>query len=91
MGATSKIDDTDYKWDASYDVVVIGYGYAGAVTALEAADGGSSVLLIEKMQDPFVPAVTYVLQIAQQMRWPTLKKPAPGQLQTTCWKRWPLA
>ena len=27
-------------------------GYAGAVTALEAADAGSSVLLIEKMQDP---------------------------------------
>ena len=47
MGATSNIDDTDYQWDASYDVVVIGYGYAGAVTALEAADAGSSVLVVD--------------------------------------------
>ena len=51
MSASSKIDNNDDKWDASYDVVVVGYGYAGAVTALEAADAGSSVLLIEKMPD----------------------------------------
>jgi succinate dehydrogenase/fumarate reductase flavoprotein subunit len=38
--------------DAEYDVVIVGYGYAGAVAAIEAADGGSSVLLLEKMPDP---------------------------------------
>jgi succinate dehydrogenase/fumarate reductase flavoprotein subunit len=32
--------------------VVVGYGYAGAVAALEAHDAGADVLLIEKMPDP---------------------------------------
>lgn len=35
-----------------YDVVVIGYGFAGAVAAIEASDSGASVLLLEKMKDP---------------------------------------
>src|SRR5688572_33149246 len=38
--------------DTTYDVVVIGYGFAGAVAAIEASDAGASVLLLEKMQDP---------------------------------------
>src|ERR1700722_19919770 len=38
--------------DAEADVVVIGYGYAGAVAALEAQAAGASVLLVEKMPDP---------------------------------------
>lgn len=36
----------------SFDVVVIGYGAAGAVAAIEAARAGAYVLLIEKMRDP---------------------------------------
>ena len=36
----------------AWDVVVVGYGYAGAVAAIEACDAGSSVLLVEKMPDP---------------------------------------
>ena len=39
-------------WDNTYDVVVVGYGYAGAIAAIEAHDAGSSVLLVEKMPDP---------------------------------------
>ncbi len=39
-------------FDDSVDVVVIGYGFAGAVSAIAAHDGGSSVLLLEKMADP---------------------------------------
>ena len=39
-------------WDEAFDVVVVGYGYAGAVAAIEAADAGCSVMLIEKMSDP---------------------------------------
>lgn len=35
-------------WDAEYDVVVVGYGNAGAVTAVTAADAGAKVLLLEK-------------------------------------------
>jgi hypothetical protein len=38
--------------DRAYDVVVVGYGAAGAVAAIEAARAGASVLLIEKMPDP---------------------------------------
>lgn len=39
-------------WDMHADVVVVGYGYAGAVAAIEAHDAGADVLLIEKMPDP---------------------------------------
>ena len=35
-------------WDGEYDVVVIGYGAAGAVSACYAADAGAKVLLVEK-------------------------------------------
>lgn len=35
-------------WDAEYDVVVIGYGMAGAATAIQAAEDGAKVLLLEK-------------------------------------------
>ena len=36
------------KWDYQADVVVIGYGGAGAVAALEAFDAGAQVIVIEK-------------------------------------------
>lgn len=36
------------KWDAAYDVVVIGFGGAGASAAIEAADAGAKVLVLEK-------------------------------------------
>ena len=39
-------------WNDTFDVVVVGYGYAGAIAAIEACDAGSSVLLVEKMPDP---------------------------------------
>ena len=39
-------------WDHEFDVVVVGYGYAGGVSAIEASDAGCSVLLLEKMPDP---------------------------------------
>lgn len=35
------------KWDAVYDVVVVGFGGAGASAARFAADNGSRVLLID--------------------------------------------
>ena len=35
-----------------FDVIVIGFGYAGAVAAIEAHDAGAAVLLLEKQSDP---------------------------------------
>jgi succinate dehydrogenase/fumarate reductase flavoprotein subunit len=35
-------------FDESFDVIVIGYGFAGAVAAINAADAGARVLLAEK-------------------------------------------
>ena len=37
------------KFDAEYDVVIIGSGFAGMACALKAARGGKKVLMIEKM------------------------------------------
>lgn len=36
------------NWNAAYDVVVIGFGGAGASAAIEAADAGARVLVLEK-------------------------------------------
>ncbi len=40
------------EFDESFDVVVIGYGFAGAVAAINAADAGARVLLAEKEPAP---------------------------------------
>jgi succinate dehydrogenase/fumarate reductase flavoprotein subunit len=36
----------------TFDVIVIGFGFAGGVAAIEAHDAGASVLLLEKQPDP---------------------------------------
>ncbi|MQF94371.1 MAG: FAD-binding protein, partial [SAR202 cluster bacterium] len=36
------------KWDKEADVVVVGFGGAGAAAAITAQDAGASVLLLEK-------------------------------------------
>ena len=40
------------KFDETFDVIVIGYGFAGALAAITAADNGASVLLAEKAEHP---------------------------------------
>jgi succinate dehydrogenase/fumarate reductase flavoprotein subunit len=40
------------EFDESYDVIVVGYGFAGGVAAIEAARLGAKVLLCEKMPQP---------------------------------------
>ena len=40
------------KWDETYDVVVIGSGFAGLAAAYEAKKAGSSVVILEKMRTP---------------------------------------
>ena len=37
------------KWDETYDVVVVGTGFAGLAAAIEAKNAGASVVIIEKM------------------------------------------
>src|ERR1043166_1392130 len=40
------------RFDEVFDVIVVGYGFAGAAAAIEAHDCGARVLLIEKMPVP---------------------------------------
>ncbi|MDD2665676.1 MAG: flavocytochrome c [Methanocellales archaeon] len=40
------------KWDKVMDVVVIGFGCAGAAAAIEAHDAGAEVILLEKESEP---------------------------------------
>tara|TARA_B100000530_G_scaffold332323_1_gene278482 strand:- start:29 stop:1555 length:1527 start_codon:yes stop_codon:yes gene_type:complete len=39
-------------FDETFDVIVVGYGFGGAVAALSAHDAGADVLLAEKMPNP---------------------------------------
>jgi succinate dehydrogenase/fumarate reductase flavoprotein subunit len=39
-------------WDREADVVVVGYGFAGGISAITAHDAGAKVLLLEKMPHP---------------------------------------
>ncbi len=48
MNTSAKTAD----FDEEFDVVVVGFGYAGAIAAIEAHDDGARVLLCEKMPDP---------------------------------------
>ncbi|MBI3505681.1 MAG: FAD-dependent oxidoreductase [Proteobacteria bacterium] len=40
------------RWDETADVIIVGCGYAGAVSAIAAHDAGAKVLVLEKMPDP---------------------------------------
>lgn len=48
-GAVEKSEIKKLKWDEETDVVVVGYGGAGAAAAIEATDNGAKVLILEKM------------------------------------------
>ena len=52
MDAQSTISRNVSSYDEEFDVVVVGYGYAGGTAAIEAADAGARVLLIEKNSVP---------------------------------------
>lgn len=47
--AEAAADAMPKKWDETYDVVVIGSGFAGLAAAIEAKNAGASVAIIEKM------------------------------------------
>ena len=44
----SKTVSAEVSWTKTVDVVVVGYGFAGANAAISAHDTGAQVLLIEK-------------------------------------------
>lgn len=52
MPKTNMPPKTVDTFDEIYDVVVVGFGYAGGVAAIDAHDAGAKVLLIEKMNAP---------------------------------------
>lgn len=53
VGTPLRVDVSQVQnFDIEVDVVVAGFGYAGAVAAIEAHDAGAHVLLAEKMPDP---------------------------------------
>ncbi len=49
VGTQARQLDKDIKWDKTADVVIVGYGGAGACAAIEAHDNGASVIILEKM------------------------------------------
>ena len=44
-------DEASQQWDYETEVLVVGYGGAGACTAIEAADNGAQVIIIEKNEE----------------------------------------
>jgi succinate dehydrogenase/fumarate reductase flavoprotein subunit len=49
IGKASQQANIPTKWDYVTDVVVVGYGLAGAVAALSAREAGAEVIVLEKM------------------------------------------
>jgi len=46
------LDITKLNWDLEKDVIVVGFGAAGAVAAINAHDHGAATLVLEKMKHP---------------------------------------
>lgn len=51
LGVQAKEATKDIRWDKEADVVIVGYGGAGACAAIEAHDAGAKVLILEKMKE----------------------------------------
>ncbi len=49
---TAWISGLPKKWDESYDVVIVGSGFAGLAAAWEAKKAGATVAILEKMRTP---------------------------------------
>src|SRR5512134_1507039 len=43
---------TALRFDEEFDVVVAGFGHAGAISAINAADAGARTLIVEKSEVP---------------------------------------
>ena len=60
------------KWNETADVVIIGSGFAGLTAAIEAKNGGASVIILEKMKGGFSDEIIYLCFA------PPCKKADPG-------------
>lgn len=49
---------TEPSWDAEADVVVVGFGAAGACAAIEAADGGADVMVLDRFMGGGATAIS---------------------------------
>ncbi len=49
---------TQPSWDAEADVVVVGFGAAGACAAIEAADGGADVMVLDRFMGGGATAIS---------------------------------
>lgn len=47
--ANSLCNESEHKFDEVYDVIVVGSGFAGLAAAVQAAEDGSKVIVIDKM------------------------------------------
>ena len=47
--AEAACDNMPKKWDDTYDVIVVGSGFAGLAAAIEAKNAGANVVVIDKM------------------------------------------
>ncbi len=50
--AVARVATDDMKWDKTTEVLVLGFGGAGAAAAIEAKKKGADVLILEKMPQP---------------------------------------
>lgn len=50
--AVARVATDDMKWEKTTDVLVLGFGGAGAAAAIEAKKKGADVLILEKMPQP---------------------------------------
>ena len=76
---------SNLKWDDSADLVVIGFGAAGACTAIQAADAGAKVLILEKQPEEWHTPSTRasggmitVVHDASKALPPLFSDPVPG-------------
>jgi len=74
--AQARTSDEPKQWDATYDVIVIGSGFAGLAAALEAKKAGANVVVLEKMVTP---------RAAHSKRCTALKT-RPNCLKKTFWQ-----
>ena len=51
-GTRAEASPMPKKWDETFDIVVIGSGFAGLAAAYEAKKAGASVVVLEKMRTP---------------------------------------